>query len=69
MDTDKSGKISKREWMRFREAELDRLDMDKTGELDVKELAIFRGDSNPPPARYIRSTWDSTVAEVEVLFQ
>ncbi|MGA8742078.1 MAG: hypothetical protein WB561_12920 [Terracidiphilus sp.] len=43
--------------------------MDKTGELDVKELAIFRGDSNPPPARYIRSTWDSTVAEVEVLFQ
>ncbi len=39
MDTDKSGKISKQEFMRFMEAEFDRLDKDKSGELDVKELA------------------------------
>jgi len=39
MDADKNGKISKQEWMRFMEAEFDRLDTDKSGELDVKELA------------------------------
>ena len=38
MDTDKSGKISKKEFMSFMEAEFDRLDKDKSGELDVKEL-------------------------------
>jgi Ca2+-binding EF-hand superfamily protein len=38
MDTDKNGKISKQEWMRFMEAEFDALDKDKTGELDQKEL-------------------------------
>jgi hypothetical protein len=38
IDTDKSGKISKQEWMRFMEAEFDRLDKAKNGELDVKEL-------------------------------
>lgn len=39
MDTDKNGKISKQEWMSFMEAEFDRLDKDKSGELDPKELA------------------------------
>ena len=39
MDTDKSGKISKQEWMKFMEAEFDRLDKDKKGQLDAKELA------------------------------
>jgi hypothetical protein len=39
MDTDKNGKISKQEWMKFMEAEFDRLDEDKKGELDVRELA------------------------------
>jgi hypothetical protein len=39
MDTDKNGKISKQEWMKYMEAEFDRLDKDKTGELDAKELA------------------------------
>jgi len=39
MDTDKSGKISKQEWMKFMEAEFDRLDKDKKGQLDVEELA------------------------------
>ena len=38
IDTDKSGKISKQEWMRFMEAEFDRLDKAKNGELDVEEL-------------------------------
>jgi hypothetical protein len=38
MDTDKNGKISKKEFMDFMEAEFDRLDTDKNGELDVKEL-------------------------------
>jgi Ca2+-binding EF-hand superfamily protein len=42
IDTDKKGKISKQEWMKFMEAEFDRLDKNKTGELDVKELAQSR---------------------------
>ena len=39
MDTDKNGKISKQEWMNFMEAEFDRLDTAKNGQLDVKQLA------------------------------
>ena len=35
---DKNGKISKQEWMKFMEAEFDRLDKDKKGQLDAKEL-------------------------------
>jgi Ca2+-binding EF-hand superfamily protein len=38
MDTDRSGKISKREWMSFMEAEFNRLDKDGNGELDPNEL-------------------------------
>jgi Ca2+-binding EF-hand superfamily protein len=38
MDTDKSGKISKQEWIQFMEVEFDRLDKDKKGQLDAKEL-------------------------------
>jgi EF hand len=38
MDTDKSGKISKEEWMKFMESEFDRLDKDKKGQLDIREL-------------------------------
>ncbi len=38
IDTEKNGKISKQEWMKFMEAEFDRLDKAKTGYLDVKEL-------------------------------
>ena len=49
MDTDKSGKISKKEFMDFMSAEFDRLDTDKSGELDVKELAQsqFRPSARP----------------------
>jgi len=42
MDTDKSGKISKQEWMKFMEAEFDRLDANHDGQLDVKELTQSR---------------------------
>jgi hypothetical protein len=42
MDTDKNGKITKQEWMSFMEAEFDRLDKDKSGELDPKELTQSR---------------------------
>jgi 5S rRNA maturation endonuclease (ribonuclease M5) len=49
MDTDKSGKISKKEFMDYMSAEFDRLDTDKSGELDVKELAQsqFRPSARP----------------------
>lgn len=38
IDTDKNGKISKPEWMDFMSKEFDRLDTDKSGYLDPKEL-------------------------------
>jgi hypothetical protein len=38
MDKDKNGKVSKQEFMNFMEAEFDRLDKDKSGELDLHEL-------------------------------
>jgi Ca2+-binding EF-hand superfamily protein len=38
MDADKDGKISKREWMSFMEAEFNRLDKDGNGVLDLVEL-------------------------------
>lgn len=48
MDTDKSGKISKQEFMDFMAAEFDRLDKDKSGELDPQELM----HSHLRPARF-----------------
>ena len=39
MDTDKNDKISRQEWMTFMSAEFDRLDTDKRGDLNPKELA------------------------------
>ena len=38
MDTDNNGKVSKEQYMKFMEAEFERLDKYKSGELDVKEL-------------------------------
>ena len=38
MDNDKNGKISEVEFMNFMKAEFQRLDVDGSGELDVKEL-------------------------------
>src|SRR5271155_908360 len=38
MDTNKNGKVSKETFMKFMEEEFERLDKNKTGELDAKEL-------------------------------
>jgi hypothetical protein len=38
MDTDKNGKISKQAWMKFMESQFDRLDTNKTGEINPNEL-------------------------------
>jgi Ca2+-binding EF-hand superfamily protein len=38
MDSDKRGMVSRQEFMRFMEAEFERLDKNKQGELNVKEL-------------------------------
>ena len=48
MDTDKNGKISKQEYMNFMAAEFDRLDKDKSGELDPKELSQSQLRASPP---------------------
>jgi hypothetical protein len=42
IDTNKTGRVTKQEWMKFMEAEFDRLDKNKSGELDAKELAQSR---------------------------
>jgi hypothetical protein len=39
MDTDKDGRVSKQEWMTYMEAEFDRLDKAKNGQLAVKEVS------------------------------
>lgn len=49
MDTDKNGRISKKEFMDFMEAEFERLDKDKSGELDVKELTQSELRASHPP--------------------
>jgi Ca2+-binding EF-hand superfamily protein len=49
MDTDQNGKVSKAEYMTFMAAEFDRLDADKSGELDVNELANLRVVSAKKP--------------------
>jgi|HubBroStandDraft_1064217.scaffolds.fasta_scaffold91567_3 Ca2+-binding EF-hand superfamily protein len=42
MDQDRNGKISKQEFMAFMEAEFNRLDTNKDGELNVYELTGLR---------------------------
>jgi EF hand len=42
MDNDKNGKISEQEFVDFMKAEFKRLDVDGSGELDVKELKKSR---------------------------
>lgn len=41
MDADKDGKVSKAEFMSFMEQVFDRLDVNKDGSLDTRELARF----------------------------
>jgi hypothetical protein len=38
LDQDKNGRVSKAEFMKFMSEEFDRLDKDRSGELDVQEL-------------------------------
>jgi len=47
MDTDKNGRVSRQEWMRFMAAEFDRLDVDHNGELTVQELSRFSYGAHP----------------------
>lgn len=42
LDADQNGRISKKEWMAFMEAEFNKLDRDGNGELDQKELMEAR---------------------------
>jgi Ca2+-binding EF-hand superfamily protein len=51
MDKDQNGKVSKQEFMSFMEAEFDRLDKDKSGELDVKELTEVQVRTRSPISR------------------
>jgi hypothetical protein len=48
MDADKNGKVSKKEFMAFMEAEFKRLDKDNNGYLDQKELSQSALRVNPP---------------------
>jgi Ca2+-binding EF-hand superfamily protein len=43
MDTDKSGKVSKAEFMKFMENEFDFADVDHDGQLDTTELGKLVG--------------------------
>ena len=52
MDKDKNGQVSRAEFMRFMEAEFNRLDVDHSGELTPKELSrsilrFYPSHSNP----------------------
>lgn len=47
IDPNENGKITKKAWMKFMESEFDRLDKDKSGELDAKELARSRLTVSP----------------------
>ncbi len=51
MDTDKNGRVSRAEWMQFMAAEFDRLDVDHSGELTVRELSGFPYSAHPGPHR------------------
>jgi hypothetical protein len=47
IDPNENGKITKQAWMKFMESEFDRLDRDKSGELDAKELERSRLTVSP----------------------
>ena len=47
-DTDKIGKISKQEFITFMGKEFERLDTDKSGELDFNELKRSQFRASPP---------------------
>ena len=47
IDTNKTGKVTKQEWMKFTEEEFDRLDKNKSGEIDARELVRSRFPARP----------------------
>jgi Ca2+-binding EF-hand superfamily protein len=47
MDKDKNGTVSKDEFMQFMSQEFDRLDADKSGALETKEMRPIRNPSWP----------------------
>lgn len=51
MDTDKDGRVSREEWMRFMAAEFDRLDVNHDGYLSVRELSRYPYRYHPGPHR------------------
>ena len=57
MDTDKNGKISKQEWMKFMEAQFDTLDKDKKGDSIGKSCCGRRCLS----ITLILQTWASSI--------
>jgi Ca2+-binding EF-hand superfamily protein len=55
MDKDKNGSVSKDEFMQFMSAEFDRLDVDKSGTLEHKELRAVRSPGWPLGECYKRT--------------
>jgi Ca2+-binding EF-hand superfamily protein len=47
MDTDANGKVSREEFMAYMNKQFDLLDVNKDGELDVKELTGLRNTTRP----------------------
>lgn len=50
IDTDRNGKISKQDFMKFMSAAFDRLDPQNTGEVDSKELLRQEAERHARPA-------------------
>ncbi len=48
-DSDGSGRVSKQEWMKFMKAEFDRLDRNKSGVVDLKDVAPPAARTRRPP--------------------
>jgi Ca2+-binding EF-hand superfamily protein len=55
VDKDKNGTVSKDEFMQFMSAEFDRLDVDKSGTLEHKELRPVRSPGWPLGECYKRA--------------
>ncbi len=52
--SDKDGRITKEEWVKVVEAEFDKLDKKKSGELDVKQLVDWKPRTRPPSSAELK---------------